>query len=166
MFTKWQHLFRPTLVPGGNQSLRASWLPGLWEGVECAWANRKVLESHYFFPLKPHTNTVSRLIPSGSTVHCWGCLGTRRLHSGRRLGLGSPAPGEVEASWILPWNSSGLKCHVDSCPSQIEHPVALSKGFSEGFPARLYRPHPDSAVGPKPAQHPMSGRLGGGVVIQ
>ena len=32
-------------------------------------------------PLKPHTNTVSRLIPSGSTVHCWGCLGAMMQHS-------------------------------------------------------------------------------------
>ena len=121
------------------------------------WANRKGLESHHFFPLKPHTHTVSRLTPSGSTVHCWGCLGARRLRSGRRLGLGPPAPGEVGASWILPWNSSGPRCHVDSCPSQTEHTVDLSKGFSEGFPARLYRPHPDSAVGPKPAQPPGMG---------
>ena len=87
MFTKRQHFSRPTLVPGGNQSLRASWLPGLWDGVECAWANRKGLESHYFFPLKPHTNTVTRLIPWGSTVHSWGCLGARRLHS-QEGGLG------------------------------------------------------------------------------
>ena len=55
---------------------------------------------------------------------------------------------------------------MDSCPSQTEHTVDLSEGFSEAFPARLYRPHPDSAVGLKPAQppgmgyHPKSGRLG------
>ena len=63
------------------------------------------------FSLKHPTNTWSRLILSGSTVHCWGCLRCwEAALSGRRLGLGSPAPGEVEASWILLWNSSGPWC--------------------------------------------------------
>ena len=59
----------------GNQSLRASWLPGLWNRGECDWASRKGLETHYFFPLKPHTSILSRLMPSRSRAYCWGRLG-------------------------------------------------------------------------------------------
>ena len=39
-------------IPGGNRSLGASWLPGLWNRVEFAGANRKGLASHDFSPLK------------------------------------------------------------------------------------------------------------------
>ena len=50
----------------------------LWNWVKFAWANRKGIEPHYFFHLKLLTKGPCRLIPSGSTVHRWGCLGARR----------------------------------------------------------------------------------------
>ena len=43
-------LFRLSLVPEGNQSLWASLLSGLWDGVECAWANSKGLSFTTFSP--------------------------------------------------------------------------------------------------------------------
>ena len=63
--------------PWGNQSLR-SWLPRLWTGVECAWANTQGPVSHYSFPLKLHPFPQNFLIPMGATAPCWGA---RRLHS-------------------------------------------------------------------------------------
>ena len=61
-------------------------------------------------PAEPHlTNTQSRLIPSGSLLRALRCLEVAL--SGRRRVLGFQAPGEVEASWILPWNFSGPWCH-------------------------------------------------------
>ena len=56
MSTRRQHFRLPSIGSWGNQILRARWLPGLWNRVECAWARRKGLETHYFFPLKPHTS--------------------------------------------------------------------------------------------------------------
>ena len=96
----------PPLVSGGKQSLRTSWLPGLWNRVECAWIGRKGLESPYVFPLKHPTNSPV----DGTLLRMLRCL--EAALSGRRLELGSPAPGEVEANWILTWNSSGPWCHA------------------------------------------------------
>ena len=65
-------------------------------------------------PLWHHTNPPSRLIPSRSTAPS----ASEAALSGRRLLLWTPAPGEVEASWILPSNSSGPWCQraVDDGP--------------------------------------------------
>ena len=101
-----QHFCMPTLGSWGNRSLRESWLSWVWSRVDCAWTNINGLESQYLLPLWHHTNPPSRLIPSRSTARS----ATEAAPSGRRLLLWTPAPGEVEASWILPSNSSGPWC--------------------------------------------------------
>ena len=47
-------VFIPNSGSWGNQNLRKTWLPKLWTGVECAWANAQGPVSHYLFPLKLH----------------------------------------------------------------------------------------------------------------
>ena len=65
----------PTLVPGAARSLG----PVGFLGCEIEWnvpeQAGKGLRLNTFSPLKPHTSILSRLMPSGSRAHCWGCLG-------------------------------------------------------------------------------------------
>ena len=83
-------VFIPNSGSGGNQNLRKSWLPRLWTGVECAWANSQRFVSHYLFPLKLHP------FPPDSSQP--GPQHPAAL-SRRRLKLGTPAPGELKARW-------------------------------------------------------------------
>ena len=137
-------LFRPPFGSWSNQSLRESWFPGKRNRVECAWANTKDLECQDFFPLKHHTNTRSRLIPSRSTAHYWGCLGARRLHCQeralsrnpsimRRLGLLSLACKFLEA--LMPCTTL--------TPTRMYETVDISIGFNTGHRARLCQPPPE-----------------------
>ena len=70
-----------------------SWLPELRIRVELAWANSQCLVSHYFFPVRLH--------PSLSDPSQPGALLPMRLHSEKRLQLGTPATGDLDARWLF-----------------------------------------------------------------
>ena len=100
----------PTLVPGGNQSIRESGPPPLWIQVECAWATLKGACVSLLLPLKLHSSN-PRLIPTRVAAPSWGCLrcletalSARRLHS---LGL-SWGPQHQE-TWRFGYFSKVLK---------------------------------------------------------
>jgi len=76
------------------------------------------------------------------------------LPGGRKFELRSPAPAEIEASWIFLEIPQGFDATRNSWPGQTKHTVELLKVFNEGRPSRLCIPQPGSAVGPKPAQPP------------
>ena len=97
--------------------------------VKLAWANRKGLEPHYFFHLKLLTKGPCRLIPSGSTVHCRGCLGARRQHSqgGGGLSWGPQHQQRLRPAEFCLGIPQGFNAMRDSCPSQMYHTVELLK---------------------------------------
>ena len=74
-------VFSCSLVPCGKKILRTSWFPGLSDKVEWDLSKQERAWVSLLFPPKHLANSPSRLIPSGSTEHSWGCLGARRLHS-------------------------------------------------------------------------------------
>ena len=94
MSTQWQQIFIPNSGFWDNWNLRKCWLPRLWTGVECAWANSQGLVSHYLFPLKlyPFPPDSSQL--GTSLLRCQEAALSRR-----RLKLWTPAPGELKARW-------------------------------------------------------------------
>ena len=83
----------PTYQSTCSQSLRKSWLPGLWIRVECAWENTQWLVSCYFFPLKLHPPLWTHLyLWQYSPLMCLGCC-----IWGRRFQPGT----QHQGSWIL-----------------------------------------------------------------
>ena len=112
MSTRRQHFCLPNIGSWGSQILRASWLPGLWNRGECAWARRKGLETHCFPPKASHKHPVqtNAFQVQGTLLRALRCLGGCPLR--KEALLGTPAPGEFEASWILPSNSWRPSCHM------------------------------------------------------
>ena len=146
----------PTYRSTGNQSLRKSWLPGLWIRVECAWENTQWLVSCYFFPLKLHPPLWTHLyLWRYSPLLCLGCCVW-----GRRLQLGT----QHQGSWILVDFSLVLKSsrsshyHCDALgilvPSRTNRIVQVWEGLNEGHPTGFYLPQPSPALGLKPTQIP------------
>ena len=101
----------PTYQSTCNQSLRKSWLPGLWIKVECAWDNTQWLVSCYFFPLKLHP-------PLWTHLYLWHCsplMCPRCCGWGRRLQLGT----QYQGSWKLVDFSLVLKSRGSSSSSVV-----------------------------------------------
>ena len=96
------------LVPGGKQSEDKLAFWAVKQSEICLRKQERSWASLFSPPKASHTKGPCRVIPSVSTVHCRGCLGARRQHSQGGGGLSwDPQLQQIEASWILPWNSSG-----------------------------------------------------------
>ena len=78
----------------GKLRLQESRLPGLWIRVECAWKTPRPCVS-LPLPLKasPFLSDSSR---PGTLLSAYM---PRRLHSGKRLQLGTPEPADLEVRW-------------------------------------------------------------------
>ena len=68
----------PNTGSWGSQILRASWLPGVWNRGECAWARRKGLETHCFPPKASHKHPVqtNAFWVQSTLLRAFRCLGS------------------------------------------------------------------------------------------
>ena len=123
--TRRQHSFMLNCDSTCNQSLGESQLPGLRIRLDCAWANSQEFRSHYFFPKS--STPPPRLIPAWGMAPC--CGAKESALSGRRLQLGTPAPGDLN-TWWLHLGPLGLRVRPPSFG------CTLDSGHSQGKPGK------------------------------